>query len=392
VLPTIPPGWVGTDPADFTRLVTVGVTDLINVNFGLLARTRISGQVFLDTGAGGGVANDGIRNGSEGGLGGVTLRWTDSSGGITYATTTTNGAGEYVLAIPTEIPAGTEVRIVKSGSLTHIATGASVGNTAGIYDRVADAVIFVFETGVAFTGVNFGVVPEMQLLTDGAQTGAPGSTLFYSHTFIAGSGGEVTFSLNETPSPPVPGWNSVLYWDVNDNGVIDPSDPVLAGPITGIVAGQQISLIVKNFIPAAAPLNAQDQIQVTAHFNHTHATPPLVSTQTRTNLTTVGEVSAAGLKLVKSVDKAAAFPGELIVYTITYTNHGIDPVQTLTIADRVPAFTTFISQANGALPAALSSVASSIGVPAAGDVRWTFEGTLAPGQSGTVSFTVQVNQ
>lgn len=50
-------------------------------------------------------------------------------------------------------------------------------------------------------------------------------------------------------------------------------DPVLTAPVS-VAAGDKLYLIIKEFVPANAPFNAQDQITITASFNHLNASPP----------------------------------------------------------------------------------------------------------------------
>ena len=79
---------------------------------------------------------------------------------------------------------------------------------------------------LSYSGVNFGDVPESRLLTDGQQSGLPGSAVFYTHQFVAGTAGQVTFSTVNTASPANSGWSHVLYRDANGNGQIDAGEPV----------------------------------------------------------------------------------------------------------------------------------------------------------------------
>lgn len=391
VTPTLPSGRSGTNFPDLIRPVTVaGGTDVTDVDLGIGTVVLLTGRVFLDTGEGGGIANDGSDNGGETGVGGVTVRLTDNAGSVTHATAVTDGDGGYTLEIPASTASGTSLKIVKTNPSAKIATGASVGTTGGTYNRASDTVTFTYGGETGFSGVDFGVVPENQFLTDGAQTGLPGAVLFYSHTFIAGSAGDVTFTIDENPSPSMPGWSSVIYRDTNNNQVLDAGEPILNGPITGVEAGETISLIVKNYIPVAAPFNAQDQIVVVVDFEYSGATPALSASATRTNLTTVGPTTA-GLTLVKSVDKATALPGEVINYTIVFTNNGLDPLHSLSITDRAPAFTSLVGAGPSDLPDGLTQASVITDSPEPGYIRWVFNGDLGPGHSGHVTFSVQLD-
>jgi protocatechuate 3,4-dioxygenase beta subunit len=89
----------GTAPQDDT---IVGVTVPIggtspNNNFGERKPGRLSGLVFHDDGQGGGTRNDGLQNGSEPGLAGVTVTLFRVVGTVTtsLSQTTTGGTGAY---------------------------------------------------------------------------------------------------------------------------------------------------------------------------------------------------------------------------------------------------------------------------------------------------------
>lgn len=97
-------------------------------------------------------------------------------------------------------------------------------------------------------------------------------------------------------------------------------------------------------------------------------------------------------KLTKAADKANATPGATITYTIGYQNTGGTTLNNLKIVDPTPAFTTFAAGSCGALPTGLTacSVSAKPAVGATGAVEWSFTGTLAPGATGSVTVTVQV--
>jgi uncharacterized repeat protein (TIGR01451 family) len=221
----------------------------------------------------------------------------------------------------------------------------------------------------------------------------PGTTLFYPHSFTAASGGSVTFTTSSTQTPALGGWTATLYRDLNGNGILDPADPAITSAIP-VNPGETISILVKTFIPTNAPLGAKDQTTVSAAFNYSAANPALSGTLlTRQDVTTVGNPTTAGLTLTKAVDKPTALPGEVITYTVTYQNTSTDILRNVIIYDSTPAFTTFVSGANGPLPADLSGVAfNSPAVGGTGAMRWTFAGTLKPGGTGTVTFQVKVDQ
>jgi len=392
VTPNIPAGWVGTEQPTFTRNnVILAATDVVNQNFGLVSGTMVTGRSFIDNGVSGGTANDGLINGGEAGLAGSQIRLTDSVGTTIYDSTVSGPSGDFSLFIPSAIAPGTQLRVIEVNASGYISTGGSPGNSGGTYDRATDVITFTY-LGTNYQALHFGNVAENSFLNDSQQTGLPGSFVLHAHTFIANSAGQLSFSMAGVPNPSIAGWTPVLYLDANCNAQVEPTEQPIAAPLS-VVAGQQICILIKDSIPLTAPFNAQHQIIITSDFQYPGATPSLSRILTRTALTVVGNPTTAGLALIKAVDKQTALPGETLVYTITYSNNSSEPLNNIVVFDSTPAFTTFLSAAAGALPANLSGLTiSSPGAGNSGPIQWNFTGSLAPGQAGTVTFSVLVSQ
>lgn len=375
------------NPTNGALLVTITGNSIVNQNFGLFKGSLIQGKVFKDIGNGGGTANNGVIDGAEAGVSGIAVRATDGASTV-YDSALTASDGSYTLFIT---PGATTVAVIKTTPAGLIATGASVGTTSGTYNRATDTVTFTKATEAIFTGVNFGIVPLNTFQNDEAQQALPGTTLFYDHIFTPGTAGQVTFTLASTATPANVGFTRVLYVDTNCSRTIDPAEPVITGPIT-TVAGTNLCIIMKVTIPPGTPLNSTDNTAITASFAYTNASPALLATYSVRDLTTVGVPTNAGLRLDKSVDKAAALPGATLTYTVTYTNDSSQPLSNLKINDTTPAYTIFVSAACGA-PLPNSLTACSITAPSVGSsgaIQWTFTGTLAPSQTGTVTFSVKI--
>jgi uncharacterized repeat protein (TIGR01451 family) len=119
-------------------------------------------------------------------------------------------------------------------------------------------------------------------------------------------------------------------------------------------------------------------------------------------VTTVVSGGGSGLTLMKSVRNVtqggtagtsnSAKPGEVLEYSITYSNSSSAPVSMVIITDNTPAFSTFVSAScNMPLPAALTLCAiTAPSVGAAGSIAWTLTGPLNSGQSGSVVFRVTI--
>jgi uncharacterized repeat protein (TIGR01451 family) len=93
------------------------------------------------------------------------------------------------------------------------------------------------------------------------------------------------------------------------------------------------------------------------------------------------------------VDKATALPGETITYTIVYNNASTGALTNIVINDVTPAYTTFVAANSSALPANLAAVnINAPGVGGTGSITWQFTGTLAPANTGTVTFQIKIAQ
>lgn len=386
-------GCTGTSGLSGNTL-TVGATDtaivctLTNTS-NAVAKTNITGTVFKDTGAGAGVANNGVQDGGEVGLAGVTVTANQAScpSGV-CATAITDGSGNYTLSVPLSVTGA--ISVVETNPAGMVSSGGTVGNSAGTYTRSTDIQAFSVVAGTSYTGLNFADVPDNQLLTDGMQAALPGSVVFYPHRFIAGTTGSVAFSLSGQASPALGNWSELNYQDANCNAQLDSGDLPVAASVA-VVAGQEICLLVKEFVPAAAPNNAQNALTLTANVSSTFSGSAVSFGYTRHDTTTVGQATSSGLTLVKSVSTATALPGANIVYSVVYTNNSSAALSNVVINDSTPAYTLFQSASCGTLP--LNFTACNITGPAVGAVGsiiYTFVGTLAPTASGTVSFTVQV--
>ena len=383
---TVPAGWVLVSPALPSISLTTSISSFQNENFALYQGNRISGKVFLDNGAGAGTANDGKLNGGEAGVGNVSLTATNGTG-TTYDLEVTAGSGSYTLWIPST---ATTVVISTSPPTGYLATGADPGNTAGTYSRAAGTLTFT-NTGIVYTGVNFGIVLVNSFSPDNAASALPNSTVFYPHTFRAMSGGQVTFSTAAISSPAGSYFTEVIYRDVSCTGAMNAADTQITAAVT-VTTGSTVCILVKETIDPGTPLGVKDDITVTASFNYTNASPALSATYTHTDETTVGNSTSAGLDLIKAVDKATAKSGDTLNYTVTFVNDSTGALSNIVINDSTPSYTTFASAAcPGVLPTGLTCVITTQpSVGGTGSIRWTFTGTLLPDATAQVTYSVKI--
>ena len=393
VTPASIAGWLGTEEADLQRDgLTVGAGPLTGQDFGLYHGSRLDGIVFSDDGSGGGGAGNGLRDGSEPGIAGVLVEAQAGACTGPCASTVSDGAGGFTLWLPASVD-GAAVAIVERNLAGHVSTGGSPGDTGGSYDLALDAIDFTNVGGTSYAGLAFGDLSASRFSPDHQGRALPGSAAFYRHTFLAVADGTVRFATLSTPSPAIAGWLHAVHHDVDCNGTLDASEPVLQSTDgVPVSAGQPLCLIVRESVPPTAPSGAQDLVVVTASFTPDQASSPQLL-EVR-DLTTVGAPTGGALTLVKSVDRASALPSEVLVYTVTYTNQGTSPISNLVVYDATPAFTTYVggSAVCGPLPANLTActpIAPADG--AAGPLEWAFTGTLSPGQTGSVEYSVRID-
>lgn len=370
----------------------------------------ISGRVFKDSGTGGGTANDGLQNGGETGIAGVGLALTNCAGS-SYTTATTDGAGNYSLAVGS---ASGTVCVEKTALSGYVSTGANVGGvaandgasstiagTAYTYGRSAGRLQFALAAGTSYPGLNFGDVAANQLLADGSRTGLPGGSVQFAHSFIAATSGNVAFSVAVAPTPAMTGWVPTVYRDVNCDGALDAGDVVLAAasPVA-VTEGQTVCLLVNQTVPGGAANGARNDATLTASFSFTNASPALSASYTRRDVTVVSNQALGLAKSVRNVTQGGSFAtsnqarsGDVLEYQIVFQNNGATPINNLAVYDATPAYSSFVSAACGSMPAGLTACSASTvpAVGAAGNVRWSFTGALGGGEQGTVLFRVKVD-
>ena len=410
---TLPAGWFLTTPSTGLWFVSVATNLAFSFDFGLTTTSPITGRVFSDTGAGGGTANDGIQNGTESGIPVVPLSLTNC-GATTYSNAFTNGNGDYVFRVPT---GATTLCVIETNLPPYLSTGAnvqgtvlptgvgtSVGGVTYTYTRATDRIAFTHAANSTYSQVNFADVPQNNFVASQAKEGEIGSFVVYPHVFTSGSGGDISFSTTATSSPSVTGWGVALYRDANCNGQIDAGEAIVSGPVTGVTAGQQICLVLKQFIPPSAPAGASNQVGLLASYTYLNTGGTLTDSRQLFDITTVGN---GGVTLIKdtcnlttsacNASTGAGFaqnnqasPGHTLQYRIRFANPSSTGITNLVIYDSTPPFTVFAAANCLSTPSGMGCATTVPAVSAAGAVRFTFSGALQSGNAGIVTFDVMV--
>ena len=216
-----------------------------------------------------------------------------------------------------------------------------------------------------------------------SETALAGTSAYYPATITNTGNGDDTFDLTATSSN---GYTTNVYFDANGDGVLDESE-LAAGPIIStaqLPADGTYNVIVVVDIPAEAADGTVDVVTL-------EATSQGDGTTTDTGVFTT-TVSKAVLTLVKTQDISNPEPGDIITYTITYTNAGsATAVNAVVITDPIPTDVTYVAGSIDLNGTPQTDASGDDSAEFSGNTVTVSPGNLAPGDSGTLTFKVQVN-
>lgn len=315
-------------------------------------------------------------------------------------------AGDTLITNTGSVPAGGNVRVFADVRVpTGFVAGAqdvffrAASPTSGSSDIIHDAVTVSTQRSITLVPNNTGQV-------------FPGGTVVYQHTLTnngsvteGGTNSTITLSITDSTA----GFTAVVYYDANNNGVIDPTDPALddslltgggALPLAVTLApGASIPLLVKVTAPAGSVIGTSDTATLTASVTGTiNSTPPPANAVA----TDVSTVVSGDLVLNKqqALDAACdgtadtalssanvnAAPAQCVCYSVTAQNTGTANATSVVINDTTPAFTKVSRVAT----VTVGTIDTSPSVGNTGLIRATV-GTLTPGQQATLSFCVRID-
>ena len=236
----------------------------------------------------------------------------------------------------------------------------------------------------------------------------PGSTVSYVNA-VKNNGNVTETDIAIATGGDANGFTSVVYQDTNNNGVLDANETTPITSIASLAAGASQNLIVRVFGPNSTGQVGQTNVTaVTATLDGDLTTAGfqtggVASSANDTTTLVVGDVTLAKSQSVIPRTSAAgatpatfgtartatqgaenAKPGDRVTYSIVVTNTGATQVDNVRVFDSLPAYTTFVAGS------ATGGDATATTVPGANNSLTFVVGTLAPGASTTVSFTVQI--
>ena len=262
--------------------------------------------------------------------------------------------------------------------------------------------------------VTVSAVRALSITPNGAGQTYPGGSYVYSHTLT--NNGNVTEGAG-TLSTVTPlaannqaGWTSTLYYDSNNNGVLDAADLLISGTLNAVLAGntvpglapgQSITVFDKVIAPSGAipgAVNATTITVTTVNGASYTTTAPAATVATDSTTVIAGNLT---LNKAQSLDTAcagptgstvyttgnlSAKPGECVLYSITVTNVGSADATTVVVSDVTPTYTTLKT-----LAATSVGTVTGPAVGATGAISATI-GTLTSSQSAVVTFGVKIDQ
>ena len=273
------------------------------------------------------------------------------------------------------------------------AAGSSISNQASASYTDGSNVPRTVTSNVVSTTVT--QVASLTLTADGVQTATPGSVVYYPHTLTNTGNGSDTFNLTSANSG-VFTMTSVQFFADNGSGQPTGSPITSTGPVA---AGAAFKFIAVGTLPVTAATGNTNAIVVTA----TSVLPAAGTEGTTFNTDTTTVTTNAVVTLTKAVSVASGAPGTEATYTLTYTNTGNSMATAVAVSDVIPAGMTYVSgsgrwSAAGATPlndaATIASVGTAPNTLSSSLTGNTFVATVnqvTPGQSGTITFKVKVN-
>jgi uncharacterized repeat protein (TIGR01451 family) len=234
-----------------------------------------------------------------------------------------SGLVALTLAAPSALAAGTP-----AGSIISNRAYADYQDTNGnslprVYSNTVETVV----SQVAAVDVT----PEIS-----TKSGAQGTTVAFPADITNLGNGDDTFDLTLVNAD---GWTTILYKDLDGDGVLDPDEEVPSNVITntGQLGDDGISHVIAVVeIPAGTANDTSSNMTLTAT-SQFDGTVTDIGTYTTT-------VQDAVLSVTKSiVDTSTYKPGDIVTYAITGNNTGDATAEGVVVTDIIPDNTSYVA-------------------------------------------------
>lgn len=270
--------------------------------------------------------------------------------------------------------------------------GSTIGNQASATYTDASNTVHTTTSNVTLTVIQ--QVASLSLSSDQAKSVSPGGQAVFPHTLNNTGNGADTFTLSvaQLSGDNFDLTNAAIYADANGDGLPDNSIPITT---TGLIAaGGKFQFVVVGTVPSSQTSGQTAQVRVTA-------TSTFDPTKTANNTDTTTAGANAVVQVTQSVNPTiGASPSGPYTFTITFTNTGNTAATGVTLTDTLSSSLTYaagtahwsasgstaLTDAAGGDPTGISY---DYGITVAGRMTAVIA-TLAPGQSGTLTFQANV--
>ncbi len=296
-------------------------------------------------------------------------------------------AGGLTLAAAVLIPPSTAFAAPAAGTAIGNQASASYTDASNTPRTVTSNVVTAIVQQVA----------SLTLAQSTSRTVSVGSQVSYPLTLTNSGNGSDTFNLGFTQTGAFVFTSVVFYADLNGDGVADNTTPITA--TTALAMGEVFRFVAVGTVPTTAASGNTNSLVVTA----TSAFNTGVSSSV-TESTTV--TSNAVVSVTKAMSSGSGLPGSgPHTITLTYNNNGNTAASAVQIRDPLPAGMTYVAgsarwSATGAT--VLTDASNSDAQGSGPTITYDFGATaanqatgvissVAPGQSGTLTFAVSIN-
>lgn len=382
-----PDGYISVD--DNTKEVVFNELNASYLTFANFKGYKVSGSTFLDNGLGSNLAHNGIKEATEEDFPNIKIEAISNNSVI--ETQYTDGGGDFDFWIPS---ANATVTLKAEEKLDYQNVSSNIGTTNG--SKTGYNQITLSGTTQTYEDVLFGYISEPSITASQTKTIQAGTTTTYAHVYKINSIGNVSFELiNQTNTPSSNNTNALIYEDQDCDGILDTdSSPTeISNLSVNLNTNNEVCVIVKVLTQTNATNNSSYSFELKATTNYLDI--PLVINESVKDITIITDsTNNSNLVLIKSVDKTTALPNEIITYSITARNNGIDVLDNIIINDYTPAFTNFY---DADCPDELTSGMTSCyfdsvpNIGETGNIKWKFDGELYSGEEISVFYQVKVD-
>ncbi len=338
-----------------------------------------------------------------------------------------NAAGQEISSTGTLSPTATTGVDFDYEARVTIAPDAAATGTGfeSLYFRATSPINGATDTKL--DGVEVNEIVDLSIFSDTVAQAAPGGTVVIPHTITNLGNSEVTDAAIDvgTGDSFDQGLTAAIFWDANDDGVLDAGDPVVTNisDLGGLQAGESARVFLRSQVPDSVSLGLVEtgDIDVGASGIDTVFTAGATDADTANNevvdtisiisgdVTVVKETAVVAADPSGNCTAGTAFtvaqtnadPGDCITYRITVDNTGTTDATDVVINDITPDWTS-IETCGGACDASFTVDGGAPQTPAvfpgdeaSGLVASSTAGsgfTLPPGARAMMTFTVQIDE